>query len=384
MDKDKQPPSLQDEKIREVTAKIKNEYKPDPARQEIFDRINNSPGSADTATAENPLIQTPKDTSPSVKIKNLRTYQGDVAEIVKQKNASVLSIAMAERQKQQRVEAAEKTTEPKETKVKKEKEKTAGGKNVLTIITSLILIIVGVGLIAGLFIIQNKKPASSVNPFEETPIIGWSKVSSHDISGLKKKDLEEIVNSSRDSEEIAQNGVLYIRLTETVGEIERAITVQDFLPILQTKIPGALLRSFRGNFMLGIINLSQNYSFLLIEISSFDNAFAGMLNWEKTLYQDLGGLLSKQRLTAIPGTPAGSSSTTPAITTATGANIISSPSDKFEDLTIRNKDTRVLRNIGGEILVLYSFLDKNTLLITNNENVLRDMVNRVISGRLVR
>ena len=56
----------------------------------------------------------------------------------------------------------------------------------------------------------------------------------------------------------------------------------------------------------------------------------------------------------------------------------------FEDITIKNKDARILKNNRNDTVLLYSFLDKNTLLITSSESVFQDLANRLISKAFLR
>ncbi len=50
---------------------------------------------------------------------------------------------------------------------------------------------------------------------------------------------------------------------------------------------------------------------------------------------------------------------------------------KFEDLTIKNKDMRVILDKNREILLLYSFLGRNTIIITTSKDTLDEIINRI-------
>jgi hypothetical protein len=84
-----------------------------------------------------------------------------------------------------------------------------------------------------------------------------------------------------------------------------------------------------------------------------------MLKWEKTMAQDLGGLFE------IPAD------------TGTSTEI-------FLDEALRNKDLRILQDNGGKTILLYSFIDKQTLLITKNENVFNAILAKYLTSKTTR
>jgi len=57
---------------------------------------------------------------------------------------------------------------------------------------------------------------------------------------------------------------------------------------------------------------------------------------------------------------------------------------QFEDAIIKNRDARVLKNQNGVIIFLYSFPDKNTLVITTTPDVYEEINDRLLTDRLAR
>ena len=47
------------------------------------------------------------------------------------------------------------------------------------------------------------------------------------------------------------------------------------------------------------------------------------------------------------------------------------------DIIFNNKDCRVVKNSLGEVIFLYSIVDKNTVVITTNVNTLKELINRI-------
>ena len=56
-------------------------------------------------------------------------------------------------------------------------------------------------------------------------------------------------------------------------------------------------------------------------------------------------------------------------------------SGSFQDVVIRNKEARVLKNSDGLIILLYAFLDPNTIVITTNEYTFIEVLTRYASQR---
>ena len=54
----------------------------------------------------------------------------------------------------------------------------------------------------------------------------------------------------------------------------------------------------------------------------------------------------------------------------------------FRDVVSKNKDIRAVFDGTGRIIFLYSFLEKQSLLITTNEETLRALLPKVSRGRL--
>ena len=119
--------------------------------------------------------------------------------------------------------------------------------------------------------------------------------------------------------------------------------------------PAYLLRSL-GDYMFGILKQDTNELFILMKTDSFETGFSGMLEWEKTIAQEIGQLFF---------------------------NAASSTPTQFEDIVIKNKDTRAIRNTQREMLFVYAFLDKEIILIAGNEKVFNNILNRYFNSKLV-
>ncbi|HEY1037087.1 MAG TPA: hypothetical protein VGE62_00730, partial [Candidatus Paceibacterota bacterium] len=58
--------------------------------------------------------------------------------------------------------------------------------------------------------------------------------------------------------------------------------------------------------------------------------------------------------------------------------------NRFVDKVIENKDSRALVDENGNILMLYTFVDKNTLVIATSDKALKEIMFRLTTGRIIR
>ena len=108
-------------------------------------------------------------------------------------------------------------------------------------------------------------------------------------------------------------------------------------------IPAGIIN--RPVFMHGVINLkSQQGHFIVLPVSHYDRAFAGMKDWEPSMFHDLGIFMN------IPDTE---------LRTRLDK-------DTFADELINNKQVRTLRDPDGKILLAYFFLNEHTVIIVDN------------------
>ncbi len=424
-----------------------------------FEEQKNAFGTVQNSISDGTKQETEKENQPVV-IKSLRTYQGDIAEAIKNQNASVLTIAMAE---QQRVGEREDQKEKEEFKprtilqrIKGEKPKPrtptpefvppriepkpkqapatftpppifnvpptqsvnvkpsrpefpskivfgeapqkkindAFRRDTVTIAISILLILLGVGAVAGFYFLQKTPPKPAAAPASELTIIPYDTKETISTADLGRESLLQKLNAIRRGAPIADGSVHYVELTSGATSTI-PISTNDLFSILNTNIPGNAIRAFGPNFMFGFYGINGNQPFILISLNSFENAYAGMLEWEKDMNTDVGAIFSPSAVALtqyVPiNTPAVASTSgvknviatgTTAVTTI--ANLGPASDSQFGDVTIQNKDARVLKNSRAETILLYSFINQNTLLITSNESVLSAMIGKFTQQQYTR
>ncbi len=343
---------------------------PKPEPEEFTPKVETVatvPTVAEETTQEETLAEeVPKENTNSI-IQSLRTYERDVADSIRA-GETTMSINLAEQKRrleQNRSGGAGGGFSAEQSA----SEKVARGS--LLFIMSGILIAAALGTLAVTFYFKNRQVAPS--KVEMQTIISIDDSKEVVLTSLSKEIVEELVQKA--TQENGGNGTLTQidlkkeRLINTFAEAE-PITPEEFFGALAKSAPSALGRALGENWLLGFYSLPKvdpfiNEPFVIFELETFDSAYSAMLAWEPKILGDIGKIFK---------------------TTSPGAIVFSNavPRDKFEDLIVKSRDTRVLRDSNGKILILYSFIDTGHLVIATHEETFREIVARYLSRGLVR
>lgn len=276
------------------------------------------------------------------KIKSLRTYQGDVDEILSKGKASASTILIAEqKRREEKVITTEKPRDP-------------GIRNRFFIILGISLFMLGVVTLVAVYY---RKSTEEVAIIQKTKaLISFSEEKNIELLGLSRDAMLTKLIEEKTSFNLPVNSVLYIN---TTGGDEKPVAIENVLRLISPKIPDSLSRSFENKYMLGIYAYDTNEIFIILTTEDYGASYSGMLKWEKDIVSDLGRLF---------GISQNASSTAPV----------------FVDEALKNKDLRVLKDESGETKLLYSFIDRNTLIITANENILTAILAKYLINQTVR
>lgn len=299
-------------------------------------------------------------------LKQIRTFQGDVASALHKQNESLVSIQRSE-QAVREVRKVFATPRSAEEIAREESNK----KLIFLLIGSLVLI--ALSSVIGWYAYKGYITKTALPAPEQIPnrLLTSSDEVRIDASRLSREAF--ILSMGTETEKSVPAGtVVQIQLQKPTATTTAIITTQDLLNLLESRAPGSLIRSLNPVFMLGLLGGEMvsanatstdrtNHVFLLIKLDSFDNAFPGMLEWEKSMRDDILPIFASPETLAT-----------------------TSPTAIFSDLIIQNKDTRVLKDSTGRIVLLYSFFDNNMLIMTDNETSLKNLVGKLNAEKLSR
>ncbi|HJN62737.1 MAG TPA: hypothetical protein QGH03_00690 [Candidatus Paceibacterota bacterium] len=284
---------------------------------------------------------------------SVRTYAGDIAGLIK-KGVTLSDVALSE---QKRKFGGEKEAQLiSEEKVRKER-----AKKIITAGTAFIIL--GLLVVGSSFFLKEEDEISDVL---EIPSIIFSnsnkEISITDLNGI---DTLQKINRERTVIQGPLGNVTNLYLTTGEDMNKRILTAENFLEQIEVRARGSFIRSLENEFMFGIHSFDGNQGFLIFKVSSFDNALPGIIDWEKTMIDDIWMMFYNVKPTVN-------------IEEGAGAGVIQKG---FEDELVRNRDTRTLRDSGGNIALIYSFPDRDHIIITSTESTLIEVFDRLTTGR---
>ena len=261
-------------------------------------------------------------------IKTLRTYQGDVDELLSKNKTTTTTILVAEQKRKGFTEEVK-------------PEANTNKRNKVFIISGGILLFLGIVAVSAVY--YKKSHEQVVVNEQAKTLVSFSKEKDFAIASSTREDLIALLAGTSPTQ--TPNYVLYIK---PLGPDGKDADITTIFKLLAPRIPGALSRSFENSYMFGEYYLDKNSPFIILTTNDYAESYAGMLKWEKDMPSDLGGVF---------GIPANSNATS-----------------TFSDLAFHNKDLRLLKNSEGNTVLLYSFIDRHTLVITSDENTLTSIL----------
>ena len=279
---------------------------------------------------------------------SIRTYQSDLSKIVKNNNLSATKMIIEEESKRRKLFKKVST----ETK-----------KNASLIIVSIILIVAGV---ISVFLLNILKPTPTIRIQEINlePIIYTEYQKDLFFEAPSKAKISKVVQNEVSELNIPIGSMIQMYFTKrTTTEDEQQmgksmIEISELTELLDFRISGTLLRFLEPNMSFGYHSTTENSPFLILKTISFEDSFSEMLNWEETILENLQSIF-------IEDNPVFSK------------DRLRETKYQFKDIVIKNKDARAILDGGGKILFVYSFSDKNTIVITTNKTTLQEVFDRL-------
>lgn len=298
---------------------------------------------------------------PSTVVKTIRTYKGDVEEGIARGNTTMVSIASA----QARAQGMGKGTNVIVSTLIGQ-----GAKKVILYFLGFLLLVFGAGGVYYIYMLQKNSSIVTIPP--ESSLIFIEKTKQIDTTGKSGDVFRKELLAMRDDTTTALGSIIGALPTKKVTDEEGVVTTvevptDEFFKLIKSGAPGRLIRSLSSRFLFGVHVFDGNQSFVLFEVTSYETAFAGMLEWEKVMEKDLGGLIRPDNDFKVTGT------STEALSVRT-----------FEDIVYKNTDARALKDKEGKILIVYSFPTQDSLIVTTNTKTLGEIIDRLTSRRIVR
>ncbi len=299
----------------------------------------------------------------------VRTFQSDVANTVKNDDVSVIKIALAEKRRQEKqgnLYAKFDGGEPDRKAVTKK----------IVIIGIVVGILVVVGLVGYNFLAKKISLLSSedtTKPFTSAPATSTpSKTATStkgiqvdvqsiiDVTGKNPNTIASLIKAEREKN-IDLGAIRDIKFVEKANGGNQNLNASRFLSVIQARVDDDLVRALYPQFAFGIYSFRPRDSFMILYVDNYPSSYAGMLAWEQYMEDDLKEIIIR-----------------PTLGTSTKS------ADIFVDRVVNNRDARVLFDEDGNYKILYTFFDQRTIIIAPNERVLKEVVLRLTSGKIIR
>jgi hypothetical protein len=263
----------------------------------------------------------------------IHTMAEDMGEQVEKKQGAALQAVLQE--------------EMRTREIKKRREK-----NLIFSLISVILFAAAIGLF---FFATKEEPAvETVN----NPIVQPSLIYSENHVRVDTTNVQSITLTGRIGDRVTVGDAsigevtnIYFTKSLATGSQQR-LAARDFLSAIQSSTPAALLPFLEKEFMLGVYSGNTRKPFLVFKTNS-RNTLTYMKEWESTLLQDVDGIFDLE---------------------------INNPglySKNFVDQEFQNKRLRSLLNEEGEIVISYSYLDEDLLVIFTEPITLQEILQRL-------
>lgn len=291
-----------------------------------------------------PPEQTPqKDSSQTqeqhnLHIQTLRTYRGDMEETIHSQKESVVTIVAKEQERRA------------EQPIIEQQPRKQSSHFLATLSLLLLLVLVSLG---GFIYTQTKLS-------NNTPTQNASSI----LPSAQQIEVLVGTNSQADIKQAVGNNISFFKGSprETINlsliQGTSTITAQAFMNTLAPHAQNALSRNVT-NYMIGVYSDLQNKPFVIIKTDDYGITYKEMLAWEPYMYADMKDIF-------------------PDLDTAifTDGRIL------FADDTFKNKDVRVLNDDNKNPVLIYGFLDKNTLVITTDTDTFTGILGLYINSQL--
>ena len=309
--------------------------------------------------------RTPVDSS---HVQPLQTFKGDIAELMRTGGVSQVHIANAEIERERRVEREQNTyeqlavtlppmhgnladaTEQEFEEQERQRSVQQPQTQPLATFFGIFFIVVGIGLL-GYFALRTRTVA--IPPDVSAPFILVDSSTNVTLqnSNLGHSSVMRILTNARDTTTLSPGLVAQLVVTnkDLETDYESPTTVKEFMTSVAPGAPEKLLSALGTTYLLGMYARPQHEPFLIFKTVSYEQAFAGMLLWERTMVTDLSPLFPQ------------SSSTIPT----------------FVDRIVENHDARVLVDNAGTSYLLWTFVNRSTLIITTSEATLHEVILRL-------
>lgn len=295
---------------------------------------------------------------PTDNVRAFHTLKDDLQDVVHRQKISVVRAAALQEEKKHRSGSL---IPPEELAPPVKARRTA------PIIATIILFLAGAVALAGAYFILQNRAIEAVAPVQSGILFAEQSVPLP-LDTLEPTDVRREIANARGAGALSLGAILQIipaitqRDPASGEETMAPVSFGLFMDRIGASPPDELVRALDDDFFFGIHTVDENAPLFVIPVSSYERAFAGMLEWEKNMNADLAPMFAP-----VPMQTVG----------ADGVIV----ERTFTDAVIQNYDVRVLRDENGMVQLYYSFPTRNILIIAESQYSFPELLSRLRADR---
>lgn len=315
------------------------------------------PAAAPSASPAAAPEAAPESTEPRPRVTSVHTLKQDLQQVVRDQKISLVRAAALEQDR----DRARDTKVPATPAAQNRNRRTIG-----MLFAIFMLFLLGGAALFGVYVVTQQRTAP-VARVSGPSLIFAEQEAALPLDGQSPDSLKRTVAQARNSQTGALGSITRIvplkNAVDGSGQAtQRPATLPEFFAALGIAPPEDLMRALGAEFFFGFHTIDKTVPVLVIPVSSYTRAFAGMLAWEKTMNPDLAPMFTAVSMT---------------MTDQNGL-----PSERtFGDYVLRNYDIRALKDDTGTIQLYYSFPTPNILVIAESPYTFTEVLSRLQASR---
>ena len=250
--------------------------------------------------------------------------------------------------------------EEKEEEIKEQSPQSR--KNQILMVSSIALILIAITAVF-LWAMFREKNSTVPIALQFVPLIFTDQNKTLEIGGLKKEQITQTVLNELKATEMKRDAIEGIYLTNNT----KPVGLREFVSLIKGNLLSEKIPFVSDVFLMGVFNnetavdsSKSKEFFVLLKTRSFPDIFDGMKDWEDKMFSDLA-----------PFFDININSETKYLVTK-----------DFEDGFIQNQNAKILRDNDGKIVLMYVFTTNTSVVITNSEDAVREIILRLASSQI--
>lgn len=275
-----------------------------------------------------------------VKNVNVETYAEDMAAVIGDNENGVVKKIIEE---QEEYDTENKKGSPESKK------------NKIFLFIGIFLVILSFLAVSLVYVFKKEIFTVEVAP-QYVPIIFTDNTAFKEISGLKKDEIAQTILNEVNTALFKDGGIEGIYLTVN----KKVLGFRGFLSLIEANLNQTQIDFINDNFLIGATNKEIRNPFILLKMRSIADVFDPMRAWESKMFSDLHGIFG----------------------VGINADTKYLLEKDFEDGIVQNKNARILYDKDGKIVMMYVYAEEDSLIITNSEIAVSEVMLRLASSQI--